>query len=244
MKKLLIAASLSAALFSSFNASAGNDVTLKVTGSIVPGACVPTLPDGGIVDYGTIRNGQIAPTGTSNALVQLGQKSINLTVTCDTEIAVGITSTDNRHDSRVDLSSKRYIEDLVGGGNTTSTSNGFGLGKAPDDITNIGSYTILADPASATADGTAVDVIRTNDITAETLTWETTPSGAFCPLNGGCNSAKLAISVAKTGTLVPQPFKVLNMPLLVTAAVEDNTVLGTKDTITLDGNATISLVYL
>jgi len=34
------------------------------------------------------------------------------------------------------------------------------------------------------------------------------------------------------------------VPLLVTSAVQDNSVLGTTDVITLDGNATISLVYL
>ena len=36
----------------------------------------------------------------------------------------------------------------------------------------------------------------------------------------------------------------MNMPLRITTALQDNTVLGTGDTITLDGNATLSLVYL
>lgn len=245
MKKLLLAASLGAALLTSFNASASSDVTLKVTGSIIPGACVPTLPNGGVVDYGTIRNAQIDPTGTTNKLVQLGQKTITLTVNCDTEIAVALTSTDNRSDSRVPLSSTSYIESANSNGeNLTLSPNAFGLGKAPDGTTNIGDYAVAFDIGSVTADGDVVDVITTADITASTVTWVATTRAAFCALNNSCSTDKPALSVAETGTVVPKAFKVLTAPLLVTTAVQDNTVLGTEDTITLDGNATISLVYL
>ncbi|WP_333496271.1 DUF1120 domain-containing protein [Kluyvera sp. CHPC 1.251] len=243
MKKLLIATSLSAALFASFNATAGSDVTLKVIGSIVPGACVPTLPNGGTIDYGTIRNEVIAPTGVTNKLVQLGQKSITLTVTCDNEIAVGITSTDNRSDSNVGLNGTTSFIDgaWTDGTDAANTSNGFGLGKAGS--INIGAYAITIDVATVTADSTAVDVLRTEDVNASTVTWETY-DGAFCSLTSGCSDAARALTVATKGSLVPKAFKVLTAPLLITAAVQDNSVLGTDDTITLDGNATISLVYL
>lgn len=245
MKKLLIAASLSAALVSSFNATAGSDVTLKVIGNIVPGACVPTLPNGGVVDYGTIRNAVIDPTGQTNKLVQLGQKTVTLTVTCDTNIAVAITSSDNRSDTNVGLNSTTsYIEGAYAdGSNMTATSNGFGLGKAPNGV-NIGAYAVGIDIGSVTADGQAVDVLGTDDITASTVTWEKVTSGSFCSLTSGCNSSLRADTVAEKGSLTPKAFKVLSAPLLITAAVQDNSVLGTTDTITLDGNATISLVYL
>lgn len=81
------------------NAHAANDVTLKVIGNIVPGSCVPSLPNGGVVDYGTMPASTINPTGTANTLVQLGAKSITLTITCDSDTSVGVTSTDNRHDT-------------------------------------------------------------------------------------------------------------------------------------------------
>ncbi|WP_333496272.1 DUF1120 domain-containing protein [Kluyvera sp. CHPC 1.251] len=245
MKKLLIATSLSAALFASFNASAGSDVTLKVIGSIVPGACVPTLPNGGTIDYGTLRNEAIAPTGVTNKLVQLGQKSMTLTVTCDNEIAVAVTSSDNRSSSNVGLNSTNsYIEDGYDNGATDvhATSNGFGLGTTTNSV-NIGAYSIAFDTTAATADSTAVDVITTDDVNATTVTWAAS-NGAFCSLTSGCGAAARALTVAEKGSLTPKAFKVLTAPMVISAAVQDNSVLGTDDTITLDGNATISLVYL
>lgn len=74
-KKVLSAATVAVAFgLSAFAAQAANDVTLKVVGTINPAACTPTLPDGGVVDYGTVLNQNIAPTGATNKLVQLGQK--------------------------------------------------------------------------------------------------------------------------------------------------------------------------
>jgi hypothetical protein len=243
VKKLLLSASLSAALLTSFNASASSDVTLKVTGSIIPGACVPTLPNGGVVDFGTIRNALIDPTGTTNKLVQLGQKSLILTVTCDTEIAVGITAADNRSDTNIGLSGSSYIENTRSdGGSLVTTSNGFGLGQAPNGV-DIGAYSISFDTNSITADGNAVDILTTGDVNTPPLTW-TKSNGSFCSTTSGCTDSARALSVAETGTLVPKAFKVLTAPLLVAAGVQDNSILGTDDTITLDGNTTISLVYL
>lgn len=245
VKKVLSAAMATALMACAFNASAGSDATLKVIGSIVPGACVPSLPNGGIVDFQTWRNGQIAPTGVANKLVQLGTKTINLTVTCDTEISVAIVDTDNRLDSRVGLNgSTAFIAgSLADGGNLATSSGAFGLGKAPNGA-NIGAYSLAIDVNNTTADGTKVDVIYvTNGVYSENRTWAKTTTGALCPLNGGCNTDR-GSSVAETGTTTPKAFKVLNAPLLVGAAVQDNTVLGTAETINLDGNATISLVYL
>lgn len=244
MRKILIAASLSSALIASFNATASSDVTLKVIGSIVPGACVPTLPNGGVVDYGTIRNGAIDPTGETNKLVQLGQKNVTLTVSCDSDISVGITSTDNRSDTNVDLGTTSFIVGAYSDGtNEGATSNGFGLGNTTKDV-NIGAYTIAFDMNSVTADGEPVDVLLSYDIYASPITWKASTHGTFCSLTSGCSNAARGYTVAETGSLEPKAFKVLTAPLLITAAVQDNSVLGTDDTITLDGNATISLVYL
>ncbi|WP_333496273.1 DUF1120 domain-containing protein [Kluyvera sp. CHPC 1.251] len=244
MKKLLIATSLSAALFTSFNATAGSDVTLKVIGNIVPGACVPTLPDGGTIDYGTLRNEAIAPTGVTNKQVQLGKKSMTLTVTCDKEIAVAVTSSDNRSGSNVVLNGSSYIDGGYDNGATDvhATSNGFGLGTTANSV-KIGAYSIAFETTAATADSTAVDVITTDDVNATTVTWAAS-NGAFCSLTSNCSVAARALTVAEKGSLTPKAFKVLTAPMVIAAAVQDNSVLGTDDTITLDGNATISLVYL
>lgn len=245
-KKVLSAATVAAALgLSAFGVQAANDVTLKVIGTINPAACTPSLPNGGIVDYGTILNQAIKPTGATNTLVQLGQRSITLNVSCESNLSVGFTSTDNRLDSRVPLSSTAFISgsgtDHSDFSNPTGT---FGLGKTTAGV-NIGAYTVAIDTAAVTADGQSVDTLVSEDITSEDSTWNKVMPGLgyLCSTNG-CTGYHKANTVAETGSLAPKAFKELSVPLLVTSAVQDNSVLGTTDVITLDGNAKISLVYL
>ncbi|HDR2470321.1 TPA: DUF1120 domain-containing protein [Enterobacter roggenkampii] len=241
-RKVFSSAAICAALAMS-NAHAANDVTLKVVGNIVPGSCVPSLPNGGVVDYGTMPASTINPTGTANSLVQLGAKSITLTITCDSDTSVGVTSTDNRHDTRVGLGSSAYIENgFYGNVNATATGNSFGLGKTSAGV-NIGDYVIAADPVNITVDGVAADLIGATTTGTSNYTWDKSTSGAFAPINSGTGQIRV-FTAAASGTTTPKAFKVMNMPLRITTALQDNTVLGTGDTITLDGNATLSIVYL
>ncbi|HCJ7370872.1 TPA: DUF1120 domain-containing protein [Enterobacter hormaechei subsp. xiangfangensis] len=245
-KKVLSAATVAVAFgLSAFAAQAANDVTLKVVGTINPAACTPTLPDGGVVDYGTVLNQNIAPTGATNKLVQLGQKSITLNISCESNMSVAFTSTDNRLDSRVNLSSTAFI---AGSGTDKSdfsnTAGAFGLGKTSAGV-SIGAYTVAINTEAVTADGANVDTLVTGSITEGQRSWEKVAPGLgyLCSLNG-CTGYQKANTVATAGTTQPKAFKQLSVPLLVTSAVQDNSVLGTTDVITLDGNATISLVYL
>lgn len=241
-KKLFSSAAICAALAMS-NAHAANDVTLKVIGNIVPGSCVPSLPNGGVVDYGTMPASTINPTGTANTLVQLGAKSITLTITCDSDTSVGVTSTDNRHDTRVGLGSAAYIENwFFDNVNANASGNAYGLGKTSAGV-NIGSYVIAADPVNTTTDGVVADLIAATGTDTSNYTWVKSSTGAFAPVNSGTGQTRV-FTAAASGTTTPKAFKVMNMPLRITTALQDNTVLGTGDTITLDGNATLSLVYL
>ncbi|WP_073885064.1 DUF1120 domain-containing protein [Pseudenterobacter timonensis] len=241
-KKALTATAICVALSIS-SAYAAGDVTLKVTGNIVPGSCVPSLPNGGVVDYGAMPGSTINPTGTTNKLVQLGAKNITLTVTCSSDTSVGVSATDNRHDSLVGLGSGAFIENAYyNNANATATGNGFGLGKTSAGV-KIGTYAIAADPSTTTADGAAADLIETDDIYAADEAWGKVGSGAFAPTNNGLNQTRV-FTAAAPGTTTPKAFRVMNMPLRITSAVQDNTVLGTGNTITLDGNTTLSLVYL
>ena len=241
-RKVFSSAAICAALAMS-NAHAANDVTLKVVGNIVPGSCVPSLPNGGVVDYGTMPASTINPTGTANSLVQLGAKSITLTITCDSDTSVGVTSTDNRHDTRVGLGSTAYIENgFYGNVNATATGNSFGLGKTSAGV-SIGDYVIAADPVNITVDGVAADLIGATTTGTSNYTWGKSTSGAFAPINSGTGQIRV-FTAAASGTTTPKAFKVMNMPLRITTALQDNTVLGTGDTITLDGHATLSIVYL
>ena len=74
MKKLLVATVLSLCVSSAF---AAETAVLKVTGTLTNSACTPELSNGGVVDYGIIRLGELSSTSNN----QLGQKEIGLTIT-------------------------------------------------------------------------------------------------------------------------------------------------------------------
>ncbi|EMZ90394.1 periplasmic domain protein [Escherichia coli 2722950] len=59
-----------------------------------------------------------------------------------------------------------------------------------------------------------------------------------------CSAIERGYSVAKTGELTPVAITAVTFPLLIDAAVNDNTILGSDETIKLDGNVTISVQYL
>lgn len=69
-----------------------NTVVLNVIGTITPPGCVPTLSGGGVVDYGNIP----AETLGSTMFRKLGKKEIELTIICETPTRVAITAVNNR----------------------------------------------------------------------------------------------------------------------------------------------------
>ena len=55
-------------------------------------------------------------------------------------------------------------------------------------------------------------------------------NGAFCSLTS-CSAIERGYSVAKTGELTPVAITAVTFPLLIDAAVNDNTILGSDETI-------------
>ncbi|HDK6714874.1 TPA: DUF1120 domain-containing protein [Klebsiella quasipneumoniae] len=235
-KKSLSALCVCAAIVSAAGANAATDATLMVKGTFVPAACTPELSNGGIVDYGTMNNAALAKTTDGNELVQLGKKSITLTVSCDAATSVGIIAQDNRASSRVELSSSAYIADYVAGQNLSTSNAVFGLGTVND--VKIGAYSVTAMKEGLTADNAAVDMI-VKDTDLSGTSWKSANAGGLYYPDG-----TRIITVAESGKTTPLMFKDLVMPLDIVAAVQSNAVLGSGAEITLDGNATLSLVYL
>lgn len=232
-KKTVSAVAVCAAFLVSSHAMAANDLTLKVTGTIAPAACTPALSGNGEVAYGSMATSAITTAPTGNDLVQLGSKVITATISCEAAATVGFKITDNRADSALTLTETAY---LVNGGadlsDITSSSFGFGLGLASNDA-KIGAYSVVADTANATADGDEVTVIASDD----NITW------AKSVQSGLSSDGSRVVTVAAPGTTIPKLFTELSMPLKVTAGVQTKSVLG-GDSITLDGNATLTMVYL
>ncbi|MCE9991396.1 DUF1120 domain-containing protein [Enterobacter asburiae] len=236
-KKKLTTLAVCAAVMVSANVNAATDTTFTLTGDFKPAACVPTLENGGTVDFGKMNTTKLSTATGSTGLVQLGRKSINLTITCDAAASVGILTQDNRSSSKVDLSATAYIENGANDSkNIVNTDVAFGLGTT-DDGKSIGVYSLRAIIAGTTVDGVASDLIYKNTTPTESA-WTRANDGVLYPDNGR------VLSAADTGSLVPKYFTEMTVPLYITAAVQTKDKLGSGSEVKMDGNATISLVYL
>ena len=235
-KKSLSALCVCAAIVSAAGANAAMDANLTVKGTFTPAACTPELSNSGVVDYGSMSNSVLEKKSSGNSLVQLGKKTITLTVSCDAATSVGIIAQDNRASSKVTLSDSAYIADYVPGQNMSSSNPVFGLGTVNN--VNIGAYTVTAARSGSTADGAAVDMILKDTDIAGSEWRNANGGGLYYP-----DSTRI-ITVAEIGKTTPMLFKDLVMPLDIVAAVQDISILGSGTKVELDGNATLSLVYL
>ena len=203
------------------NASA-QSVDLKVTGTITPAACLPTIAGGGTVDFGKINASDLNQTSPTSFSEHRGFQ-----IACDAATKVAIKITDNRSDSRV--------VGIVPGAPAVPEVH-FGLGKA--GTTNIGSYVIGLPMLENTADGNPADILKSEDGGS---TW--TAYG----ISGNIlakNSTVGLYSWASRGGVQPIALENLSTTLVVLAAVDRGSNLPLGDEITLDGSATIELVYL
>ncbi|MHA0273113.1 DUF1120 domain-containing protein [Enterobacter ludwigii] len=211
-----------------FSAVAANSVDLTVKGTLVTGICTPNLSNNGVVDFGTMSLADLSKTETN----QLGSKEITLTITCDSSIPVSWNTVDNRRDS---VSVPGLMIENVGvqGLNVSTDGNHFGLGKTAGGV-NIGSYTIAALYDNATADGGPIDLLS-KDWTDK---WVRTASG-LQRSDGGW-----LFTSATPSSLNPVAAQTYVYPLQIAAAIQGTDVLNITDDTSLDGSATISLVYL
>ncbi|MFY2738240.1 DUF1120 domain-containing protein [Pseudocitrobacter faecalis] len=222
MKICATAALVLAYANSTFAANQSTD--LKVQGTLTMGACTPTLSSGGVVDYGKL---SIAALNAS-AVNQLGEREITLSITCESPTKVGFSVVDDRADTAAD---------------TTPTINGmqakpaqeFGLGKTAGGI-NLGSYGILplSDSGHTMVDGQPAHTIISGN------------NGAiWVPLSSLVKSdGSQILSFTTTDDNTPAALTTASDVLAVNAAIQDTTTLAITDDTSLDGQATISMVYL
>jgi hypothetical protein len=91
MKKYFIALS-TAALFNVAPYALASSTDLTVTGVITPGACIPSLSNGGVVDNGKISAKDLNLTSET----RVGAHPLKLTVACDAPIQFALDPIDNR----------------------------------------------------------------------------------------------------------------------------------------------------
>ncbi|MHA1057462.1 DUF1120 domain-containing protein [Enterobacter mori] len=225
MKKLLVATVLSLCVSSAF---AAETAVLKVTGTLTNSACTPELSNGGVVDYGIIRLGELSSTSNN----QLGQKEIGLTINCTAATKVGWSVSDDRADSSAGIT----ISGGTASGNDASESYfHYGVGKTNNGI-SIGNYSIFVRDNKVTIDSTQGDITGRNKDWAEG-TWAPAPSAIR-------SDSFQIVSAANAGTSEPVAFKTAVFPLVTTLAIKDTNSLAITDDTSLDGQATITLTYL
>ena len=228
MKKILLATALSLCVSSAF--AANPTAVLQVKGTLTNAACTPVLSNGGIVDYGTIRMGDLSST----AVNQLGQKNIDLTINCTAATMVSYNMVDDRASSNANLTVENatFTGDPISGP-TQTYGVGTTSGASP---VNIGSFGMFTNLTSVTADGVAADAIYQNFY----------PAGSWVKSTAGSSQGQSIrdFTVASPGTLTPLAFLTATFPLTVSLAIQDTTTLALTDDTQLDGQLTISLRYL
>ncbi|MGK8543451.1 DUF1120 domain-containing protein [Enterobacter cloacae] len=92
MKKVILATAIAISTTSVF---ASGTTVMQVKGTLTNAACTAELGNGGIIDYGYIRLGELSETSNN----EIGQKQIPVTINCTAPTKVGFSITDNRADS-------------------------------------------------------------------------------------------------------------------------------------------------
>ncbi|KAA8726809.1 MAG: DUF1120 domain-containing protein [Ewingella americana] len=216
IKSVLKMTSLACLLAATTSAMAVPQATLRITGTITPGACSPVLTNSGIIDFGETSVDQLPATGT----FALAGKSITATVTCTTATKVAMSFVDNRADSVPTHTNE-----------PTAAATAFGLGKAGD--IKIGSYGLSV--TAIQGDGTAGDLLMSSDKT----TWSKMTLDTFA----NNNTSQQYLTFAATGSTTPKDATVFTFSLKATPALS-SALGGITETANLDGNTTINFEYL
>jgi type 1 fimbria pilin len=227
MKKVFLITVLSLCITSAF---AAETAVLKVTGTLTNSACTPELSNGGVVDYGMIRLGELSATTVN----QLGHKDIGLTINCTAATKVSWNMVDDRATTRASIP----IEDrnFAGDDGISSDSQMYGVGLTGGGV-KIGNYSMFVKVDSVTADGQSVDPIYMQTGSGAT-TWVKSTNGSTQGENWR------DFTVAATGTTDPLAFQTATFPLTTSLAIQSTDKLAITDDTKLDGQLTISLNYL
>ncbi|CAH5614272.1 DUF1120 domain-containing protein [Enterobacter cloacae] len=220
MKKVILASLIALASASAF---AEPTAVLKVQGTLTNAACSPSIGNGGVIDYGYIHLGELSATENN----KLGQKQVPVTITCTAPTKVGFTILDNRGDSNAQLPL-----DIGGNLNQSDKYYTYGVGTTTEGV-KIGDYGIWM--TDVTADGNTVDAIGNNH------DWN---SDAWRATSVPRSDAFNTISFAATGTTTPMPITTANFNFVTNLTIRDTTTLAITDDTPLDGQATMTLVYL
>ena len=202
-------------LAASIGAQATNVAQLVVRGTITPTACNLSLGGGGIIDYGTIRSGELSQT----AFNPREEKTTSVAVNCGTtpaKFALAVT----------DLQAGSKVTGILGAGYTEAQN--FGLGAVSSRRT--GGYSVtLRD-------------LRSSGVVLNPIMRVST--GAWQSSDGKVAQAPSQYSWRNGSTVTPASISQLTGVIAVKAVINRAQDLDLTRDVTLDGRATLVLSYI
>ena len=202
-------------LAASIGAQATNVAQLVVRGTITPAACNLSLGGGGIIDYGTIRSGELSQT----AFNPREEKTTSVAVNCGTtpaKFALAVT----------DLQAGSKVTGILGAGYTEAQN--FGLGAVSSRRT--GGYSVtLRD-------------LRSSSVVLNPIMRVST--GAWQNSDGKVAQAPSQYSWHNGSTVTPASISQLTGVIAVKAVINRAQDLDLTRDVTLDGRATLVLSYI
>ncbi len=195
-------------------AFAQSTTDLSVTGTITPASCTPVLSGGGEFNFGKISVQDLDQEAATGFLSPARQ----LSVACKAPTRFALRAVDGR-----------------AGSQPTVTYDNFGLGL--NGVERIGEYRLLT--SGYAADGSAsVDVLESRD---DGVSWLKAPSDEHYLFN--TNGPNLT-AVAVVGANEPSAIETLTTQLAVSMAIAPAKSLTLTNEVTIDGAATLEVIYL
>jgi hypothetical protein len=189
---------------------------LTVNGTITPVACTPTFSNNGLVDYGIISRQDLS----IDKRTQLRDESLDLNISCTAPARFALIMRDNREGSAI-INSEIY----------------YGL-KFDRSGNRIGLYSLHFDPARTVVDALA-QVYRT-DSTTGGRAWSSSSSS---PIPIGAKSY-LGFTDVAGSTAGPVAIQNLSSRVTLVTVIAPTSTLDLTDDATLDGSATLEVIYL
>jgi len=221
--KLFALTVLAASCSTAFAQAVPAPINLTVTGKIVPVSCNVTIDANGVFNYPDIS----AASLNQSTPYQMGALDKNFTINCPSAAAkIGFNVVDNQNSSAA-----WPTLDVPG----VTGAKAFGLGVAGGK--NIGAYALSMDTFAV--DAATGALLSTNDPNSGIWTANTGVTGLD-------NTVATTYNLAKNTDTTPQPYQNYTGMLHVQASINSKDALAgvLDDNVSLNGSATINLVYL
>ena len=200
-----------------YGASHGRYRELTLRAHFAPVACLPTLSDHGVVDYGTLYAKDLSATNET----PLPTRTLRLNVSCDAPIRFGLRMKDNRDGSAT--------------GGTDETAYGLELDASRNKI---GRFYLTIDPGEFSAD--SFPTLYRTDSTSNGVAWSSSTARQI-PM--AANS--LLGFTDKTGvTTGPVSMQTLTGTMRIKTYLAPMQSLDLRDVVRINGSGTLEIVYL